>query len=62
MARYKVLSLLWSPSRNEYLEPGEVVDLDDGIGGVLMNKGVVEPAIYRTKVERVEVEDNGPDN
>ena len=52
MARYKVLDLLWSPSRNQYIEPGEVVELGDAIAGVLMGKGVVEPARYSRKGAR----------
>ena len=67
MAKYKVLSLLWSPSRGEYIEPGAVVELDDEIGGVLMGKGVVEPAKFwkkkpASRSKKTEVEGNGTDD
>ena len=62
MAKYKVLSLLWSPSQSKYLEPGEVVEFGDEIGMMLLNKGVIEPAKYSRKSKKnMEVKGNGTD-
>jgi len=36
--------MLWSPSGNRYIQPGEVIELDDDIALLLLKKDVIEPA------------------
>jgi hypothetical protein len=46
MAKYKALFLLWSPSQERHIHPGEEFDiLDNDIADTLLEKGVIEPVI-----------------
>lgn len=42
--KYSVKVMLWSPSGNRYIQPGEVIELDDDIALLLLKKDVIEPA------------------
>ena len=50
MSKYEVLSLLWSPSKNRYIEVGESIELGDEIAKILLNKQAIRPA--RVKIPR----------
>lgn len=59
MAKYEVLSKLWSPSQNKYFDPGEVVDLDDDIALLLLKQKCIKPAVIRRKsIRDYEVKDD----
>lgn len=59
MAKYEVLTTLWSPSQNKYFNPGEEVELDDDIALLLLKKDAIKPAVLRrTKVYKYEVKDD----
>ena len=47
--KYEATTLLWSPSRNKYLQPGEVIELEDEIAKVLLAKKAIKPAVYKRK-------------
>lgn len=57
MAKYEVLSLIWKQSQGKYFYPGEIIELEDDAGKVLMDKQCVKPAIYRRRKEK-EVKDD----
>jgi len=44
MAKYQAINLLWSASSGRYIEPGEVIELDDEAGRILLESGNVKPA------------------
>ena len=45
--KYEVVGLLWSPSQNRDIQPGETIELDDEIAKLLLKKKVIKPARYR---------------
>ena len=45
--KYQAVGLLWSPSQNKYIQPGETIELEDEIAKLLMKKKVIKPARYR---------------
>ena len=49
--KYLVTGLLWSPSQNRYIQPGEVVEFDDEIAKILLKKRVILPAVYKRKAK-----------
>jgi len=53
MSKYEVLSLLFSPSKNRYQYPGEVIELPnelDELAKILLRKRAIRPA--RVKLPR----------
>jgi transcriptional accessory protein Tex/SPT6 len=44
-SKWVVLRLLWSPSQNRYVQPGEVVELGDAIARKLLKIDVIKPAV-----------------
>lgn len=47
--KYEATALLWSPSQKKYLQPGEIIELEDEIAKVLMAKKAIKPAVYKRK-------------
>ena len=45
--KYEATALLWSPSQKKYLQPGEIIELEDEIAKVLLAKKAIKPAVYR---------------
>ena len=45
MANYEVVNLLWSPSQERYVQPGELIWLEGEIEAVLLEAGHVKPAV-----------------
>jgi kynurenine formamidase len=45
MAKYKVLKLISSVPLNRYVLPGEVIELEDEMAMILMEKKCIEPAV-----------------
>lgn len=59
MAKYEVLSKLWSPSQNKYYDPGETIELDDDIAILLLQKRCIKPAVIsRKQIKAIEVKDD----
>jgi len=46
MALYEVTGRLWSGSQSKYIEVGEIVELDDELARVLLEKKAVKPAVF----------------
>ena len=62
MAKYEVLSKLWSPSQNKYFDPGESIELDDDIALLLLKQKCIKPAVIsRKQIKDYEVK-NDTDN
>ena len=49
--KYLVTGLLWSPSQNRYIQPGEIVEFEDEIAKILLRKMVILPAVYKRKAK-----------
>jgi len=49
MGKYEALGLLWSPSKNKFIQPGETIELEDEIAKILLRKRVIRPARYIPK-------------
>lgn len=63
MGKYEVLLLL-SPPQGRYIEPGEVIELDDDTARILLACGAVKPAEYKPDFQAEELThgtDNGRD-
>jgi hypothetical protein len=59
---YEATAILWSPSRNEYVMPGEKIEIDDELAEILLRKKVIKPAVYKRKATKKKVakeQDNG---
>ncbi len=50
--KYEVVGLLWSPSQNRYIQPGEKIELEDEIAKLLLKKKVIKPAVYRRRAKK----------
>ena len=61
MAKYEVVTLLWSPSLNAYITPGAKIELDDELAKVLLEKQCIKPAVFR-RVNKVKEVKDGSDN
>lgn len=62
MAKYEVLTKLWSPSQNKDIEPGESVELDDDIAILLLKQKCIKPAVISRKQIRGYEVKNDTDN
>ena len=57
--KYEAVGLLWSPSQNKYIQPGETIELDDEIAKLLLKKKVIKPAVYRRRAKKRPVKKAG---
>ena len=55
--KYVAMGLLWSPSQKKYIEIGEIIDLDDEIAKILLDKKVIKPAVIIRKAKTVRRKD-----
>lgn len=58
MPKYEALILLWSPSQERYIEPGETFDIADDkadVARLLMDLGQIKPAAKPTKQPAAEM-------
>lgn len=46
MAKYQATQLLWSPSANRYIRPGEEIELEGEFEKILLDKNCIKPAVY----------------
>ena len=52
MAKYIVLSLIWSKSKKKYIYPGEEYECSDEAATVLLKKNVIKPAEYKRRAKK----------
>ena len=57
MAKYIVLSLIWSESKKAYIHPGEEYECSDEAATILLEKNVIKPATYKRQVKKKELKD-----
>ena len=57
MAKYIVLSLIWSETGQKYIHPGEEYECSDEAASILLEKNVIKPATYKRQVKKKELKD-----
>lgn len=53
--KYQVIQLLWSPSQNRYIQIGEIVELEDDIAKILLQKDCIKPYLLRIEKTKIEI-------
>ena len=59
--KYVATGLLWSPSQKKYIQPGEIIDLDEEIAQILLKKKVIKPAVYIRRAKKKVVKEQDYD-